>query len=106
MQSKNTHRKPWYRARNIVLAILFLLVIVPASILAAAVRRPELAGARRLEAWFSPRPGWWYERLPALGLTPEPEPNDLAMMALLDSGEDPVAELADLYYTMGDGDLF
>jgi hypothetical protein len=76
-------------------------------ILAAAARESELAGARRLEAWFGERPGWWAEELPRLGLVTAPEPNDLALIAFPDNEPEAIANLRDLYYyTMGDGDLF
>ncbi len=76
------------------------------SLLAAAVRRPELAGARRLEAWFSPRPQWWSRRLPDLGFTAETQPDGLGMVALEDGEDDAIVRLGEMYYTMGDGDLF
>lgn len=76
------------------------------SILATAVREPDLAGASRLVAWFPPRPAWWHERLPGLGLAEEPEPDGLSMVALADGREDSIERLRRLYYTMGDGDLF
>jgi len=76
------------------------------SLLAAAVRRPELAGARRIEAWFSPRPAWWSGRLPGLGFTAGTQPDGLGMVALEDGDDDAITHLGELYYTMGDGDLF
>jgi hypothetical protein len=75
-------------------------------ILAAALEVPELAGARRLEAWFPDRPGWWRQRLPALGLAEETHPDGLGMVALADADGDAIDKLGELYYTMGDGDLF
>ncbi len=76
------------------------------SILAAALEAPELAGARRLEAWFPERPAWWSERLPGLGLSAATQPDGLGMVALADGDGDAIDALGELYYTMGDGDLF
>ncbi len=76
------------------------------SILAAALDVPELAGARRLETWFPERPAWWSERLPALGLSAATQPDGLGMVALADGDGDAIDALGELYYTMGDGDLF
>lgn len=75
-------------------------------LLAAALAAPELAGAKRMAAWFPERPGWWRRRLDELGFTVRPEPQELGMVALADSEPEAFAELGELYYTMGDGDLF
>ena len=76
------------------------------SILASALAAPELAGARRLEAWFPDRPAWWRERLPALGLESAVQPDGLGMVALADGDDDAIDRLGELSYTLGDGDLF
>lgn len=75
-----------------------------AAILAAAWAAPELAGASRVEGWFSDRPSWWDEELGRLGFESRQEPHRLAFMILPDTDEEP--PLRRLYYTMGDGDLF
>ena len=75
-------------------------------ILAAALAEPELAGATRMAAWFPERPRWWSGRLAGLGLAARPEPQQLGMVALADAEPEALARLGELYYTMGDGDLF
>ncbi len=75
-------------------------------ILAAALVEPELAGARRIEAWFSGGPPRWNERLAALGFTVRPEPQGLGMIALADGEPEAFDKLGEMYTTMGDGDLF
>ena len=76
------------------------------AILAAALGEPELAGAERIEAWFPQNPSWWSERLTLLGFVEQPEPEGLGMVALADSEPEAFEQLGELYYTMGDGDLF
>jgi len=76
------------------------------AVLATAVGTPDLAGAPYLEAWFADHPTWWRRELERLGLQPAPEPNDLGFMALSETEEDAAELLRELYYTMGDGDLF
>ncbi len=75
-------------------------------LLAAALAEPELAGARRIEAWFPDRPAWWSRRLAELGFAAAPEPQGLGMVALADAEPQAFDALGQLYYTMGDGDLF
>ncbi len=77
-----------------------------ASLLAASQRYSQLAPVHRLEAWFSERPRWWSKQLSALGLAAAPEPRGLALMALPNEEGITSERLQDLYYTMGDGDLF
>ncbi len=75
-------------------------------ILAAALADPELAGARRIEAWFSGGPRRWNEQLAKLGLVTRPEPQGLGMIALADAEPEAFDKLGEMYTTMGDGDLF
>lgn len=76
------------------------------AILAAAVRTPGLAGARRIEGWFSNRPAWWHALLPELGFERRDEPNQLAFIYFPDGEPDCPETLQRLYYTLGDVDLF
>ena len=76
------------------------------AILATALAEPELAGATRMAAWFPERPSWWNGRLAELGFEVRPEPQELGMVALPDAEPEAFARLAEVYYTMGDGDLF
>lgn len=63
-------------------------------------------GDEPIEAWFSSRPQWWSRRLGDLGFVRYPQPQGLGFMALPDGDPEATEHLADLYYTMGDGDLF
>ncbi|MCF8083212.1 MAG: methyltransferase domain-containing protein [Deltaproteobacteria bacterium] len=71
-----------------------------------------VTGAKTIEGWFSPTPGWWSGRLTSMGFEPAPEPDGLTLCyrtfsnAVMDS--DSVAEKLDhsFYYTWGDSDLF
>lgn len=76
------------------------------AILAEALRTPGLAGAQRIEAWFSDRPAWWHALLPQLGFEPREEPNQLAFIYFPDGEPDCPETLQRLYYTLGDIDLF
>ncbi len=75
-------------------------------ILAAALAEPELAGARRIEAWFSGGPARWNRQLAKLGFLTRPEPQGLGMIALADAEPEAFDKLGEMYTTMGDGDLF
>ncbi len=75
-------------------------------ILATALAEPELAGARRIEAWFSGGPPRWDEQLAKLGFLTRPEPQGLGMIALSDTEPEAFDRLGEMYTTMGDGDLF
>ncbi len=75
-------------------------------ILAAALAEPELAGARRVDAWFSGGPPGWDEELARLGFVTGPEPQGLGMIALADAEPEAFERLDEMYTTMGDGDLF
>jgi hypothetical protein len=74
-------------------------------LLARAVAAPELAGARTLEGWLTPRPAWWSDLVAGLGFAPRPEPEDLGLVYVpfdVDPGE---RFAQDLYYTKADSDL-
>lgn len=73
-------------------------------ILARALETPGLAGARSVAGWFTDRPAFWTTELDRLGFESRPEPEKLALMILPDGVQEP--PLGELYYTMGDGDLF
>ena len=75
-------------------------------ILAAALAEPELAGSRRIEAWFSGAPAGWDEQLERLGFGVRPEPQGLGLIALGDAEPGAFESLGGMYTTMGDGDLF
>ena len=75
-------------------------------ILAAALAEPELAGAARVDAWFSGGPDGWDEQLAKLGFVTRPEPQGLGMIALADAEPEAFDRLGEMYTTMGDGDLF
>jgi hypothetical protein len=77
------------------------------DLLAAALEHPAHQGVERVEGWFPPRPEFLPKVLDWLGFERLPEPQDLALMCV--SFEDPAAPEwlgRELYYTMGDGDLF
>ncbi len=75
-------------------------------ILAAALAQPELTGAERIHAWFPHQPEWWSDQVEELGFRTEDEPDGLGMVALGDAETEAYAQLEQMYYTMGDGDLF
>lgn len=76
------------------------------DLLRQALALPEHRGVEAIEAWFPPRPGWFWPYLSKLGFSARPEPNDLALM-LVPHLEKNAADLLRerFYYTMGDGDL-
>ncbi|MEM7355652.1 MAG: hypothetical protein AAF657_32860, partial [Acidobacteriota bacterium] len=76
------------------------------AVLASALVQPELEGAEQIAGWFPEQPVWWHEELLRLGFVDRPEPEGLGMVALPDTEPEAFADLARLYYTMGDGDLF
>ena len=76
------------------------------AILSKALSWPAHSGVERVEAWFSERPPWWHEIVTGLGFERQPHPDGLSMMALPDTENTAVDRLQDLYYTLGDGDLF
>lgn len=74
-----------------------------ALLAAAHADHPEIS---RVEGWFAERPAWWRAQLEKLGFARRDEPNALGFMVLPDNAPDAAARLPELYYTMGDGDLF
>lgn len=76
------------------------------DLLRHALALPEHRGIETVEAWFPPRPAWFWPHLSKLGFSARPEPNDLALM-LVPHLEKNAAELLRerFYYTLGDGDL-
>lgn len=76
-------------------------------LLAAALDSPFAAGVKQIEGWFAPHPQWFRRELERLGFESEKEPQDLALMISPFEPEPSAATLrTDLYYTLGDGDLF
>ena len=64
-------------------------------------------GIERIEAWFSRNPAWWDRILDGLGFGLTTEPNNLFPCFYILTGNDVRSELgSNLYYTMGDSDLF
>jgi hypothetical protein len=60
-----------------------------------------------VEAWFPPRPQWFHEELERLGFETKPEPQDLSLMCVPFEMTDAVERMRrELYYTMGDSDLY
>ena len=75
-------------------------------LLAHVLAAPEHRTARAIDLWLTPRPAWWAERIRGLGFEPRPEPENLGIV-FVPFGFDPEeAFRADLYYMMGDTDLF
>jgi hypothetical protein len=67
---------------------------------------PEL-GARRIAAWFPPRPRWFDRLLHDLRFDFQPEPQNLGLMCVPFVQSDATDRMRQrLYYTMGDSDLF
>lgn len=77
-----------------------------AGALLSAARAALGDGTEPVEAWFSSRPTWWTAQVRELGFERLPQPQGLGFMALPDGEPEATEHLPDLYYTMGDGDLF
>jgi hypothetical protein len=76
------------------------------QLLAGALAAPEHRDAKTVEAWITPRPAWWRERVESLGFESRPEPEDLGFV-FVPFNYDPEEDFrVHLYYTMGDSDLF
>ena len=74
-------------------------------LLAAAL--DDAPPARKVVGWFSERPEWWRREVERLRFEPQPEPDQLALVVVpfeLESA--PEIVVRELYYTMGDSDLF
>lgn len=76
-----------------------------AEVLRSALAEPEAEGATEIVAWFSAGPEPWIAELERLGFHREEEPNDLGLIYLGFLRPDAGDLLAEVYYTMGDGDL-
>lgn len=64
-------------------------------------------GVERIEGWFSRNPVWWDGILDQLGFELTAEPNNLFPCFFILAGDNILDSLKnDLYYTMGDSDLF
>ena len=76
-------------------------------LLAEALASPFADGISRIDGWFAPQPGWFRRELLRLGFEAAAEPQDLALM-LSPFEPEPSAETLDseLFYTLGDSDLF
>ncbi|MCB1035765.1 MAG: hypothetical protein KDD47_18230, partial [Acidobacteria bacterium] len=76
-------------------------------VLAQALASPFAAGATRIVGWFAPQPEWFRKELVRLGFETVPEPQDLSLMMSPFSAQPAPADLrSELYYTLGDSDLF
>lgn len=61
----------------------------------------------RVEAWFSPYPGWWSERMRNTGFVAIAEPHDLSLQMIPVKEQNVEQYVNDgFYYTWGDSDLF
>jgi len=76
------------------------------ALLEAALEQGEFQGIERIEGWFSDRPAWWNDVLPKLGFERRDDSNQLAFIYFPDGEPDADDTLEELYYTMGDIDLF
>ena len=60
-----------------------------------------------LTGWFAPRPAWFTRALEELGMAADREPQELALTCVPFEMADATARMHEnLYYTMGDSDLF
>ncbi|REJ75094.1 MAG: hypothetical protein DWQ36_05970 [Acidobacteria bacterium] len=75
------------------------------ALLRAALADLRLAGARRVEGWFSRHPEWLPTALGELGLRRGAHPQGLAMVALTNPPLE-ISDLRQLHTTWGDSDLF
>lgn len=75
-------------------------------LLAHVLAAPEHRTARAVDLWLTDRPAWWAERVRSLGFESRPEPEGLGFV-FVPFEVDPEEDFrADLYYMMGDTDLF
>ena len=76
------------------------------QLLARVLAAPEHRQAKTVEAWITSRPAWWRREIEALGFESRSEPEDLGFV-FVPFGEDPEEDFrGQLYYMMGDSDLF
>jgi hypothetical protein len=77
------------------------------ALLEAILEHPVIAGVTSVEGWFTPRPLFVARALEGIGFERQPEPHGLALMCVPFADPDaPRWIRSELYYTMGDGDLF
>ena len=74
--------------------------------LAQVLQSSACRGVNTIESWFSPRPSWWVTVLQQLGFEQQEEPHGLWMTCVPHRDPQAAESLRQLYYTMGDGDLF
>jgi len=67
----------------------------------------HFSGVERIEGWFSRKPEWWTKALKKAGFVKTTDPNNLAAgIIFFDTTFDLPFVDRNLYYTMGDSDLF
>ena len=82
------------------------LTLVLADTLAALEADPSATGVKEVSGWFGGAPPGLVQSLEKLGFQRTREPDDLALMCVpFEEPEAPEA-LKDLFYTLGDSDLF
>ena len=78
-----------------------------AEVLRSALGGEVGSGAQSVEAWLPDRPSWLRPGWSAMGFEALPEPQDLSLMCVPFTRQGVAAELRhDLFYTLGDSDLF
>ncbi len=76
-------------------------------LLAEALASPFAQGVSQIDGWFAPQPAFFRRELLRLGFKAEPEPQDLALMLSPFESEPSAKTLkTELFYTLGDSDLF
>jgi len=69
--------------------------------------KKHFKGAERIEGWFSQKPEWWTKALKKAGFVKTADPNNLAAgIIFFDMAFNLPFVDRNLYYTMGDSDLF
>jgi hypothetical protein len=85
----------------------FLRRAAPAAGLTVAAALERLGGDSRIAAWFPPRPSWWHHELEQLGFCEGQDPDDLHLGIVgFSEPTDGESFRRDLYYSMGDSDLY
>ena len=68
---------------------------------------PFAHGADRIACWFPQRPGWWLDILDKMGFESRKDPHGLHLSGPVFNDPDSEKFLRkNLYYTMGDSDLY